>query len=268
MSKGSFRAKKSLGQNFLVDDFVIEEIAASAAQEPSDTVLEIGPGRGALTAALAERCASLTAVELDADLIPALRTQFILHPNVSIVEGDILKTDINALLAGAPAARSIVGNLPYYITMPVLMKFIEEDVKADRITVMVQKEVAEKISAAPGDAAYGVLAVILQHFFSIEPVAEAPADCFRPRPKVDSAVIRLVSRPERSADSPEAKDSYCSLVKAAFNQRRKTLANSLSGFRGKGKEDWLRIIEDLDLPSDIRPERLSPLDFAKLEEYI
>jgi len=268
MSKGSFKAKKALGQNFLVDEFVIEDIAEAAAADPADTVLEIGPGRGALTAALAERCASLIAVELDSDLIPALRTQFILHPNVSIVEGDILKTDINALLGSAPAARSIVGNLPYYITTPVLMKFIEEDVKADRITVMVQKEVADKISASPGGSAYGVLAVILQHFFEISRVTEAPADCFRPRPKVDSSVIMLLPRSERAADSPEDKSAYCSLVKAAFSQRRKTLANSLSGFRGKGKEDWLRIIEKLGLPADIRPERLSPLDFAKLEEYI
>ncbi|MBR4151012.1 MAG: ribosomal RNA small subunit methyltransferase A [Firmicutes bacterium] len=268
MSKDFYKAKKALGQNFLIDDDVIEAIAKAAVQDPADTVLEIGPGRGALTSALCERAAAVKAVELDTDLIPVLRTQFILHPNVEIINADILRTDINALLAGSAGARSVVGNLPYYITTPVLMKFIEEDVVCDRITVMVQKEVAEKISAAPDSAPYGVLGVILQHFFSIEPVIEAPADCFRPRPKVDSAVIQLIPRAERAADTSESKLAYCSFVKAAFVQRRKTLANSLAGYAGRSKEDWLRAIEALGLSADVRPERLSPLEFAALKEYI
>ena len=271
MSKAPFKAKKSLGQNFLTDETVIDAIAEAAVQSSEDWVLEIGPGHGAITGAVAERAERLICVELDSDLIPALRTQFILHPNVEIVEADILKTDINALLKDAPAARSVVGNLPYYITTPVLMKFIEEDVKADRMTVMVQKEVAERIAEGPGSKTYGILSVLLQAWYDIEYLFTVGSGCFAPPPKVESAVIRLRrnSRTELGCDEKLFK----TVVKTAFGQRRKMMRNPLKPLaRAKAdRESWSEEQLADFLAREIftlRPEKLSVEDFIGLTNLL
>lgn len=258
----TFKTKKSLGQNFLIDDSVIEAIADAAACG-GDTVLEIGPGLGVVTEALAERAKKVIAVEIDDDLIPVLRTRLFAHPNVEIVHSDIIKTDINALLKDAQNGRKIVGNLPYYITTPILMKLIEDDVKCDAIVVMVQKEVAEKIMAAPGTPSYGVLGAILQYFCDVQTVADAPSDCFDPQPKVDSRVIKLT--PKRSfADSAD----YIAFVKTAFTQRRKTVANGLAGCMGLTKEQIQNVLSALGHPATLRAETLSAEQLEELRKAL
>ncbi len=198
------RANKSLGQNFLKDENIVRAIAEAAVPGPEDEVLEIGPGLGSLTEALADRAAHVTAVEIDSRLIPILRTKLFRYQNVTLLEGDFLKLDVAALGIPRSGPLRIVGNLPYYITTPILMKILEAGVPAASVTVMVQKEVAEKIMAAPSDRNYGVLAVILQAFYEISLVTDAPAVCFDPRPKVDSAVIQLVPRAQTRGGSSAA----------------------------------------------------------------
>ena len=258
----TFKTKKQLGQNFLNDSFVIEAIADAAAGA-GDTVLEIGPGLGVVTEQLAQRAEKVWAVEIDDDLIPILRTRLFAHKNVEIIHSDIIKTDINKILEGAPNSRKIVGNLPYYITTPILMKLIEDNVNCDAIVVMVQKEVAQKIMAAPGSSDYGVLGSILQYYCSVETVIEAPSECFDPRPKVDSEVIKLT--PKRSfADS----EKYTAFVKACFTQRRKTAANGLAGYKGLTKEDVSAALASLGHPASLRAETLSPEQFEELRKEL
>ena len=270
------QANKSLGQNFLKDEAVVEAIAKAAVAGPEDEVLEIGPGLGILTEALAVHAARVTAVEIDSRLIPILRTRLFGFKNVTLVNEDFLKLDINELLSESDRPLRIVGNLPYYITTPILMKLLEDGVDAASVTVMVQKEVAEKIMAAPGSKVYGVLAAILQYFYDVRLVIEAPAACFDPRPKVDSAVIQLVPRfcsaalGDRPGDalplrlSSSARFRYISLVKAAFSQRRKTLPNSLAGYLGKNKEQWASLLRSAGIDPGLRAEALSPGAFESI----
>ena len=259
MSSG-FKAKKSLGQNFLKDDAVIEAIADAAGCGPDDTAVEIGPGLGALTDALSERAKRVVAVELDDRLIPVLKAKFALRDNVEIVHEDILKFDWSSL---DPKGGDlyIAGNLPYYITTPILLGIMEKKVPAKRITVMVQKEVADRITAPPGGKDYGVLSVSLQYYAYAKKVIDVPSVCFEPRPKVDSAVVTLDLKEERALDG-EGEKRFFALVKKAFSQRRKTLSNSLTGLDGKTKEE----IEKLLLGNGIDPGRRA--ETLSLDEYI
>ncbi len=269
-----FKAKKSLGQNFISDPQIIEDIVGASGAGPSDTVVEIGPGKGALTCALAERAGRVIAVELDSSVIPLLKGNLAGAKNVEVINEDILKFDWSMASGGASAenpgsfgALRIIGNLPYYITTPILLGILEKNVPAESITVMVQKEVAERIVAKPGGRDYGVLSVSLQYYADCEKVLDVPAEYFDPRPKVDSAVVHMVLKKEQlfAAGSEEEK-KFFAVVKAAFSQRRKTLLNALAG-----KYEKQRISAALaaaGIESSRRPETLTTEEFRGLTEAL
>jgi len=270
----SFKNAKALGQNFLADEDAQQGIVDGLGAGPEDTVIEIGPGLGVLTVRLAPKVGRLIAVELDERLIPILHDRLDSFGTAEIVNADILKTDIKSILLDkgeklqrtteqSPKIPYILGNLPYYITTPILMKFIEEDVDFKAAVFMVQLEVAEKMMAAPSKDSYGVLAAILQYFFDMELLMEVPPEAFIPAPKVTSAVVRLVPNGERMA-ALGSKTEYVKLVKKAFSQRRKTLGNSLIGWHGMDKAGVAAWLLENGIDPQRRPENLSPEEFAKL----
>ena len=283
-----FRAKKALGQNFISDPGIIEAIVDACGAGPSDTVVEIGPGKGALTCMLAERAGRVIAVELDSSVIPLLKGNLAGAENVEVVNEDILKFDWSRAVqkgpvlaatenqcaqdkkAGKPCSSGvlrIIGNLPYYITTPILLGILEKDVPAESITVMVQKEVAERIVAKPGGKDYGVLSVSLQYYADCSKVLDVPAEYFDPRPKVDSAVVHMVLKKERlfAAGSEEEK-KFFAVVKAAFSQRRKTLLNSLAA--NYGKQRVSEALEASGIEYQRRPETLTTEEFRALTEAL
>ncbi len=237
-----FKAKKALGQNFISDPYIIERIVDASQVGPFDTVVEIGPGKGALTCSLAERARRVIAVELDSSVIPLLKGNLAGAENVQIYNEDILKFDWSRALEGlggggqdgaaGQGVLRVIGNLPYYITTPILLGILEKDIPAKSITVMVQKEVADRIVAPPGGRDRGVLSLSLQYYAECSKVLDVPAEYFDPRPKVDSAVVHMVLKEHRLLAGAEEK-AFFAVVKAAFSQRRKTLLNSLaaSGLR-------------------------------------
>ena len=273
----NFRAKKALGQNFISDPEIISAIADASCAGPSDTVVEIGPGLGALTCELSERAARVVAVELDTTVIPILKGNLAGAQNVEIINEDILKFDwdgIADIVSENSGALRIVGNLPYYITTPILLGILEKDVPAKSITVMVQKEVAERIAAQPGGRDYGVLSVSLQYYAECKKVLDVPAEYFNPRPKVDSAVVHMELKDRRLLD-PSEEGKFFSLVKAAFSQRRKTLLNSLLGFGGASiktdtmsKDTLSKTLQSCGIEPQRRPETLSIEEFANLSKII
>lgn len=254
------KAKKSLGQNFISDPNLISSIADVSRVSKDDTVLEIGPGRGALTTELASRAKRLVAVELDKDLIPGLRTLAALSGNVEIVNEDILKYQFDF-----DEKIRIVGNLPYYITTPIVLGLLEKNVPAKSMTFMVQKEVAERIVSPPGGKDYGVLSVSIQYYCDVSYALDVPREYFDPVPKVDSAVVHLVPKEERLL-KPEDEGLFFELVKAAFSQRRKTLQNSLVGFRSQGKEKIGMLLSSCGIEPGRRAETLSLEEFARICE--
>lgn len=258
-SQYNFKMAKALGQNFLTDESVMEAIVDGLGTTKDDTVVEIGPGVGVLTGLAADRCGKLVAIELDDRLIPILHENLAGYFNVEIVHGDVLKTDLKQF-SDNPV---ILGNLPYYITTPILMKFIEEDVPLKAAVFMIQKEVAEKLVAAPGKQNYGVLAVIMQQFFDISYVVEVPPEAFLPAPKVTSQVVRLVPSEERRMALSD-KAQFIVLVKKAFSQRRKTLGNSLIGWKGMDKAAVAAWLSENGIDPQRRPETLTPEEFTKL----
>ena len=264
-----FRAKKALGQNFINDPQIIAAIVDACGAGPQDTVVEIGPGKGALTCTLAERAARVIAVELDSSVIPLLKGNLAGARNVEVVNEDILKFDWSR----ETGSLRIVGNLPYYITTPILLGILEKNVPAESITVMVQKEVAERICAGPGGKDYGVLSISLQYYADCSYVLDVPAEYFTPRPKVDSAVVHMTLKKERLL-APEEEPQFFALVKKAFSQRRKTLLNSLVGYRSAPgaaslqKEDILNVLAACGIDEKRRPETLSIEDFAALGRCI
>ena len=251
--------KKSLGQNFLVDDSYLDEIVAAADLTEADTVLEIGPGLGTLTRVLGDRAGRVVAVELDDRLITVLRTGFATRDNITIVHGDILELDPSALITGeaeaqADAAYKVVANLPYYITSPVLRHLLEATPPAQRIVVMVQQEVAARICAAPGDLS--ILAVSVQFYAVPSIVCTVPARAFYPRPKVDSAVLRLDVRPQPYF--PDADPTrFFAIVRAGFSQKRKQLLNSLSGGLGLDKTQARAALDAASIDPRRRAQTLS-----------
>ena len=266
MSK-AFRTKKSLGQNFLKDENTVEAIADAAGCGPTDTVVEIGPGLGVLTDALSRRAGRVVAVEIDDRLIPILKARFALRKNVEIVHEDILKFDWTGIKTEKGGSLYIAGNLPYYITTPILLGILEKKVPARSITVMVQKEVADRIAAPPGGKDYGVLSLSLQYYGYPRKVIDVPAEYFEPRPKVDSAVVVLELKDKRALDG-EGEKKFFRLVKQAFSQRRKTLSNSLSGFCGKTKDEIERILDENGIDPKRRAETLSLDEYIKLSKEI
>lgn len=267
LARHGFRFSKSMGQNFLIADWVPREIAAASGAGPGVGVLEIGPGIGPLTVRLAALADRVVSVELDRSLLPILAETLSDHPNAEVVPGDILKTDIPALIGEKLQGVKAVAcaNLPYNITTPAITALIEAGCFAS-ITVMIQREVAKRICAAPGTADYGAFSVYCQYHTAPELLFEVPPDCFLPAPKVTSAVVRLIPRPvPEGVDDP---DHFFRVVRAAFSLRRKTLLNSLSAGLPCPRENAARTIADCGLPPDIRGERLSIPQFAQLSKAL
>ena len=255
-----------MGQHFLVDPFVLEKIIRAAEISENDVVLEVGPGLGAMTQALATNAFHVVAVELDKQLVPVLRELFEEQP-VTVIQGDILRLDVRELLAHYNKNIKVVANLPYYITTPVLFYLFESGLPFESITVMIQKEVAERMTAVPGSKAYGSLSLAVQYMADTELVANVPVNCFMPRPGVDSAVVclKLLKKPRVEGD----KDLIFKLIHAAFGKRRKTLINALdSEGIGGGKENLEKLIVSCGFDPKVRGETLSLADYAKLANNI
>jgi 16S rRNA (adenine1518-N6/adenine1519-N6)-dimethyltransferase len=254
----SARPKKSLGQHFLADASYVERIVRAIAPRAQDFVLEIGPGEGALTLPLLAAAGKLTAIELDTDLIPALRERSRAVGELEIIHADLLQVDLTALARGHGAARMrIAGNLPYYISSPILFHCMQHLRVIEDMHFMLQKEVVARMAAAPGSKTYGRLSVMLQLQCAVEPLFEVPAGAFRPPPKVDSAVVRLAPlQPQARHDAPV--DDVHAVVKAAFAQRRKTLSNAL------GKLLDAEAIRQAGVDPRARAETLAPSDFVRL----
>ena len=269
LARHGFRFSKSMGQNFLIADWVPREIAKASGAHPDTGVLEIGPGIGCLTRELAGRADKVVSVELDRSLLPILAETLADCPNAEVVPGDILKTDIPALAGEKFQGLTPIAcaNLPYNITTPAITALIEAGCFAS-ITVMIQREVAQRICARPGSKDYGAFSVYCQYYTAPELLFEVPPDCFIPAPKVTSAVVRLVPRPAPAeVDDPE---HFFRVVRAAFALRRKTLLNSLSaGLGGQyTKETLSQAIAACSLPADVRGERLSIPQFAQLSRRL
>ena len=265
-----FKLSKSLGQNFLTDKNIIDRIIESAEIGPDDLVIEIGPGIGVITREAAETARKVIAVEIDKNLIPILKETLSDVDNVEIVNQDILKTDVNQLIASLGDSISgvkIIGNLPYYITTPIIMKLLEDGVKANSITVMMQKEVADRIKAFPGSKAYGALSVAVQYYCTVEAVVNVPKEVFVPQPKVDSTVLRLNIREEAPVKLLN-REIFFRCVKAGFGQRRKTLLNSLMGIEGITKEAVKAALEAAGIDPSRRAETLDLEEFAKLSNEV
>lgn len=271
LQKYEFNFQKKFGQNFLIDTHVLDKIIRSAEITKEDLVLEIGPGIGTMTQYLACAAREVAAVEIDRALIPILEDTLSGYDNVTIINDDILKVDIGALAREKNGGRPIkvVANLPYYITTPIIMGLFENHVPLDSITVMVQKEVAERMQVGPGSKDYGALSLAVQYYAEPYIVANVPPNCFMPRPKVGSAVIRL-TRHEKPPVQVEDEKLMFSLIRASFNQRRKTLANGLKNSEALdlSKEQIVGAIEALGKGANVRGEALTLADFAKLSNMI
>lgn len=267
IQKYEFIFQKKFGQNFLIDSHVIEKILASAALTKEDCVLEIGPGIGTMTQALAERAGRVIAVEIDRNLIPILTETLSEYSNVTIIQADILKVDLKKLAEEQNGGRpfKVVANLPYYITTPIVMGLLEGQMPVDSITVMVQKEVAERMKEKPGSKEYGALSLAVQYYAKPEIVASVPPNCFMPRPKVGSAVIRLTRHREPPVEVIDETLLF-TLIRASFNQRRKTLVNALKNSPDilYTKEQIQEALEAQHLSLSIRGEMLSLSQFAEL----
>lgn len=271
LQKYNFNFQKKFGQNFLIDEHVLDKIIRAAEITKDDYVLEIGPGIGTMTQYLACAARKVTAVEIDRALIPILEDTLKEYDNVSIINEDILKVDIAALAKEKNGGRPIkvVANLPYYITTPIIMGLFESHVPLESITVMVQKEVADRMQVGPGTKDYGALSLAVQYYAEPYIVANVPPNCFMPRPAVGSAVIRLTRHQKPPVEVMDEKLMF-RLIRASFNQRRKTLANGLknSGELNLSKEVITAAIEKLGKGSSVRGEALDLEEFARLTNII
>lgn len=271
LQKYQFNFQKKFGQNFLIDPHVLEKIMEASGITKEDFVLEIGPGIGTMTQYLCERAREVVAVEIDQNLIPILDETLMEYDNVTVINEDVLKLDINHLAREKNGGNPIkvVANLPYYITTPIIMGLFESRVPIDSITIMVQKEVADRMQVGPGTKDYGALSLAVQYYAKPEIIANVPPNCFMPRPTVGSAVIRLTrhtSVPVQVADE----QLMFQIIRASFNQRRKTLANGLNNFPGicLTKEVIQESIQELGLPVTVRGETLTLDQFAELSNII
>ena len=271
LQKYHFNFQKKFGQNFLINTSILEEIIDAAEITKEDFVLEIGPGIGTMTQYLCEAAREVVAVEIDTNLIPILGDTLSAYDNVEVMNADILKVDIAKLADERNGGKPIkvVANLPYYITTPIIMGLFESHVPIDSITIMVQKEVADRMQEGPGSKEYGALSLAVQYYAKPEIVVNVPPSCFMPQPKVGSAVIRLTRHENPPVDVDNEKLMF-QVIRASFNQRRKTLANGLNNFGSfsLGKEEIQKSIEELGVPVNIRGEALSLEQFAKLSNII
>lgn len=271
LQKYNFNFQKKFGQNFLINTGVLEDIIDAAEVTDEDMVLEIGPGIGTMTQYLCENARQVIAVEIDTNLIPILKDTLSAYDNVRIINDDILKVDINELAREYNNGRPIkvVANLPYYITTPIIMGLFESHVPIESITVMVQKEVADRMQAGPGTKDYGALSLAVQYYSKPQIVVNVPPSCFMPQPKVGSTVISL-KRHQQPVVQLEDEKLMFKVIRASFNQRRKTLANGLNNYGGINltKEQIQQSIEELGVPVNIRGEALSLEQFACLSNII
>ncbi len=269
IKKYDFAFQKRFGQNFLIDGHVIEKIIKAADITKEDTILEIGPGIGTMTQYLAEAAGTVYAVEIDKNLIPVLGETLGDYDNVRVVNEDILKVDINKLLGEDKKDVKVVANLPYYITTPIIMGLFENHVPAKSITVMVQKEVALRMQATPGSKDYGALSLAVQYYAEPYIVANVPPNCFMPRPGVGSAVIRLSCWDEPPVKVKDESLMF-KLIRASFNQRRKTLQNGINNAADLSftKEQVVDALRKMGLPENVRGEALTLSHFAKLSDLL
>ena len=271
LKKYNFNFQKKFGQNFLIDSHVLEKIIAASGVTKEDCVLEIGPGIGTMTQYLAENAREVVAVEIDKALIPILNDTLSEYGNVTIINEDILKVDVNRIVQEKNGGKAIkvVANLPYYITTPIIMGLFESHVPLESITIMVQKEVADRMQVGPGTKDYGALSLAVQYYAKPEVMIQVPPTCFMPKPSVGSTVIKL-TRYERPPVEADDEKFMFSLIRASFNQRRKTLVNGLTNATNikTGKADVLKALEEMKLPSAIRGETLTLEQFARLSNLL
>ena len=271
LQRYGFNFQKKYGQNFLIDTHVLDKIIGAAQIGPDDFVLEIGPGIGTMTQYLAEAAREVIAVEIDTKLIPILQDTLKEYDNVTVLNEDILKVDIRKIAEEKNGGKPIkvVANLPYYITTPIIMGLFESEVPLDSITVMVQKEVADRMQVGPGTKAYGALSLAVQYYAEPYIVANVPPNCFIPRPAVGSAVIRLTRYQEKPVKVNDASFMF-KIIRASFNQRRKTLQNGLynSSELRIPKEKTVAALEEMGLTPTIRGEKLSLEEFALLSDIL
>lgn len=271
LQKYHFNFQKKFGQNFLVDTHVLEKIMDASEITKEDCVVEIGPGIGTMTQYLAERAGSVVAVEIDKNLIPILQETLAGYDNVTVINDDILKVDLNKIVEERNQGRpvKVVANLPYYITTPIIMGLFEKHVPLKSITIMVQKEVADRMQVGPGTKDYGALSLAVQYYAKPEIVAQVPPNCFIPRPGVGSAVIRLI-RYEEPPVAVKDETFMFALIRASFNQRRKTLANALANAQNLSlsREQVAGALEQMQLSPTVRGEALTLEQFASLADLL
>ena len=271
ISKYPFAFQKKFGQNFLIDPHVLDKIICSADITGEDCVIEIGPGIGSVTQALIENAGKVISIEIDDQLIPILTEQFGACPNFKLIHKDVLKVDLKKLIEEESPSRKVkvVANLPYYITTPIIMALLENELNIESITVMVQKEVADRLASKPGSKQYGAITVSVNYFSETYLVANVPRNCFMPRPNVDSAVIQLKLHDKPPVQVGNTKQLF-RIIKAAFLLRRKTLLNTLAahGELGIEKEKLKELLDESGIGAQTRGETLSIEDFARLSDFI
>lgn len=263
--KYNFKFSKSLGQNFLIDESVLTDIVEGAEVNDEDLVIEIGPGVGSLTAKLLCKAKKVVSIELDNDLIPILETELGEEPNFKLIHNDALKVDFNEII-GEEKSVKLVANLPYYVTTPIIARLLKEDYKFKSLTIMIQKEVAERIDAEPNCKEYGALSLMVQYYCNTKIVRRVAPSCFIPRPKVDSIVIRLDKLSEPRVNVKDEKLMF-DIIRNSFNMRRKTLWNGIK-FLGLPKENLELAFEKAGIDPKRRGETLSLEEFAKLADEI
>lgn len=261
LNKYGLRANKKLGQNFLINESIIYDIVKKANVTKEDVVIEIGPGLGSLTKELINNAKKVIAIELDPNMIDILKSRFGIFDNFEVIYGDVLKIDLEELIKGYDSVK-VVANLPYYITTPIIMKLLEDKLKIKSITVMVQKEVGERICATHKDKEYGAITVSVQYYSEPQIIIDVPKENFLPAPEVDSCVIRLDMREKPPVFIKDEK-LFFRLVKGAFTQRRKTINNSLT-CSGKSKEEIMATLNKLGIDSKLRAENLSIQQYADI----
>lgn len=271
MKKHGIAFNKKFGQNFLTDEYIVDNIAELSGLTENDSVLEIGPGIGTLTYRLAQTAKKIISVEIDCGLIPVLKDTLAEFNNIEIINNDILETDIQKLISDnfGGEAPFVIANLPYYITSPILMYLLESKINFKKVVVMVQKEVADRLSASPGTKDYGVVTAAVNYYADVRTLFDVPRDAFIPSPNVDSAVIELVPRPHPTC-KPQSEELLFKTIKASFAQRRKTLINSISksGYFNKSKEELENAIISAGISPGVRGETLSLEQFSILSDKI
>ncbi len=265
VKKYNFKFSKSLGQNFLVDDSVPRDIVLGAEVDENDLIIEIGPGVGTLTAQLLNKAKKVVAIELDNDLIPILRQEIGDNPKFELIHNDALKVNFNEVI-GEEKSVKLVANLPYYVTTPIIVKLLKENYNFKSLTIMIQKEVAERMNAEPGNKDYGALSLLVQYYCDTKIIRKVPPQCFIPRPKVDSIVIRLdrLSEPKVSVENEKL---FFEIIRSSFNMRRKTLWNGVKNI-GLSKENLELAFNEADIDPKRRGETLTIEEFAILSDKI